>query len=428
MNQPTRVESQKSDSSIEDVKQEHVAPVSDMKDAESGDYAGNTRVADIDEGYDPAFIRKVTRKIDWRLVPYLAAAYSISLIDRTNIALARAAGMQRDLRLDISPRYSVAVIMFFIPYILFELPSNIGLRKFGPAIWLSTAVTLWGVVLIGMAYVTTWNQLAATRALVGLFEAALFPGAALLVSCWYPRRSTQKRLSFFYSLSILATGLSSLLAYGLAQLNGRNGLAGWRWIFLVEGLITIAIGLVGYFVIIDFPDKAKILNEQEREMILTRIERDRADATLDKITWAKIGQYSLDWKLWLFAFMFFSSTTASYALSYFLPRILAGMGFTGSLATILVAPPYVFALIPAIGCAVLSDKLGKKSIFVIFNALMCVFGLALFAFLPVTNRAGRYAGIFFCAGGANANVPLGEFDTSCDRERDHLLTKIISLK
>lgn len=296
----------------------------------------------------------------------------------------------------------------FVPYIIFELPSQLGLRKFGAAKWLSTAVTLWGVVLIGMAFVKTWQQLAATRALVGLFEAALFPGCAYLISCWYPRRQVQKRLSFFYTLSILATGLSSILAYGLQLLNGKGGLRGWRWIFLVEGILTVVLGLVGYVAIIDFPDKAKNLRPDEKEMILERIQRDRADAVADTLTKEKFIKYTLDWKLWVFAFMFFASTCGSYALSYFLPRILAGMGFDAALSQILVAPPYVWALVPAIGSAVMSDRTQIRSVWIMFNATCAVMGLALFAFLPLTNTAGRYAGIFLCAGGCNANVPLSE--------------------
>lgn len=191
----------------------------------------------VDEGFDPVFLRKTLTKIDWRLVPFLAALYSISLIDRTNISLARAAGMGTALELQISPRYSIAVLMFFIPYILLEIPSQIGLRKFGAAIWLSTAVTLWGCMMLAMGFVKTWQQLTALRALVGIFEAALFPGAAYLISCWYIRRQVQIRLSFFYVMSVFVTGLSSILAYGLARIaTVSDALDGWQWIFVVEGL------------------------------------------------------------------------------------------------------------------------------------------------------------------------------------------------
>ncbi|PWN34564.1 MFS general substrate transporter [Meira miltonrushii] len=362
---------------------------------------------DPDEGFDPDFLKKTIRKIDWRLVPFLAACYSISLIDRTNISLARAAGMNAALKLNVGDRYSIAVLSFFIPYILLEFPSNIGLRKFGAAIWLSTAVTLWGLMMIAMAYVKDHHQLAALRALVGVFEAALFPGAAYLISCWYIRRQVQKRLSFFYVLSVFATGMSSILAYGLGRIYTINrSLQPWQYIFVIEGGLTVFLGLIGYVVIVDFPDKAKFLTEDQKKMTLVRIQRDRADAEHDPVTWSKVKTYIMDIKLWAFALMFMGTTTASYALSYFLPRILAGMGFSTANSQILVAPPYVWALIPAIASGIMSDKTQIRSIWIVLNCFCAIMGLALFAFLPAANTAGRYAGIFLCAGGCNSNVPL----------------------
>lgn len=190
----------------------------------------------VDSGFDPEYLRKTIRKIDWRLVPFLSALYSISLIDRTNISLANVAGMGASLELT-GNRYSVAVIAFFIPYITLELLSQLGLRKFGAAIWLSSAVTLWGCMMIAMGFVQDHQQLAALRALVGVFEAALFPGAAYLISCWYVRRQIQTRLSFFYVMSVVVAGLSSILAYGLTLIATiDDSLLGWQWIFVVEGL------------------------------------------------------------------------------------------------------------------------------------------------------------------------------------------------
>lgn len=244
--------------------------------------------------------------------------------------------MGKELKLSIGERYSIAVLAFFIPYILLELPSQVGLRKFGAAIWLSSSVLLWGVVMIAMGFVHNHHQLAGLRALLGVFEATLFPGCAYLISCWYIRRQVQVRLSIFYVTSVAISGLSAILAYGLAQLHGRAGLSGWRWIFIIEGIITAFVGLLGYLIIVDLPDKAKFLSEDAKQLILTRIQRDRSDAQHDALTFKKTARYALDIKLWVFALMFGASTTGSYALSYFLPSILAGMGFDTKFSQILV--------------------------------------------------------------------------------------------
>lgn len=163
---------------------------------------------------------------------------------------------------------------------------------------------------------------------------------------------------------------------------------------------------MGYVVIVDFPDKAKFLTDDQKDMILVRIERDRADAVADAFTLKKLKTYALDIKQWLFAIMFMGTTCGSYSLSYFLPQILAGMGFGVAESQILVAPPYVWAVIPAVASGILSDRTQIRSVWIVMNALCAVLGLALFSFLPASNIAGRYAGVFLCCGGVNSNVPL----------------------
>lgn len=116
------------------------------------------------------------------------------------------------------------------------MPSQLGLRRFGARWWLGTSVILWGIVMISMAFVKTWNQLAAVRAILGIFEATLFPGAAYLIACWYPRKQMAVRNSAFYLISIVISGLSATLAYGCSMLHKKHGIQGWSWIFIVSKL------------------------------------------------------------------------------------------------------------------------------------------------------------------------------------------------
>lgn len=211
--------------------------------------------------------------------------------------------MLQDLELYVDKRYSIALLMFFIPYFIFELPSNIVLRKVGAANWLSLIVVLWGAIMISMGFVTNWGQLTALRTVLGFFEAGFFPGCVYLVSCWYVRFEIQKRMAAFYLISVVVGGFSNILAYGLVQLKGKAGLNGWRWIFIIEGLITCLLGILAFFVIIDFPDKVrekgkKFLTEAEVEIIKGRIDRDRDDSVADPLTGAKIKKHLCDFKLW----------------------------------------------------------------------------------------------------------------------------------
>ncbi|KAK0570072.1 hypothetical protein OC861_000213 [Tilletia horrida] len=378
-------------------------PVLTNADTESGSGSTNHHQAVPAANFDASFVKSTMRRVDFRLVPILALAYAISLIDRTNISLARAAGMNRELQLQIGQRYSIAVIAFFPPYIALEILSQIGLRKFGAARWLGSAVLLWGVVMIGMGFVKNWHQLVATRALLGIFEAALFPGAAYLLSCWYLRSEVQLRLTFFYLLAVVASGFSAIIAYGLTLMNGREGLAGWRWIFIIEGVVTCAIGLLAWTLIVDFPHKATFLNEDQKKMVLSRIEAERADATPDGLTWAKLGKYAVDWKIWLYAAFFMCATLGSYALSYFLPVILASMGFSGKRLYYFFIPPYVAVGPVALVEAFFADRTGRRSPFIILNSILLAVGLTLVAF--VKNNDVRYFGVFLGVIGCNSNVP-----------------------
>jgi MFS family permease len=144
--------------------------------------------------------------------------------------------MDVDLQLSIGSRYSILSMIFFIPYIIFQFPANIAIRKLGPAVWLPTLVLCWGAVTIGMGFTHSWVQALGCRIILGVLEAGYYPGCVFLLSCWYVRFEVQKRFSGFYLLALLASGFSNILAWGLSEMKGVGGLNGWRWIFIVVSL------------------------------------------------------------------------------------------------------------------------------------------------------------------------------------------------
>ncbi|TXT08878.1 hypothetical protein VHUM_03006 [Vanrija humicola] len=342
----------------------------------------------------------------------LIAMYSISLIDRTNLAVARSANenqFDKDLGTGDPTKmtYNIITVVFFVPYIIFELPSQFGLRKFGARWWLGSAVVAWGFIMLGMGFAKNWQTLAALRAVLGFFESALFPGAAFLISCWYPRRDLAVRNVIFYITSAVAGSFAKLMGFGFSQAHGKAGLHGWQWMFIIYGIITIVIGLLAYVFLVDVPTKATFLTEEEREIVQLRLERDRADSIPDALTWAKMAKYATEPLPWAFALSFMSVTTSSYSLSYFLPRILTIMGFNNVESMVLGTPAYFWALVPAIICGRIADRIpGTRGAVLIFNSCCIIAGTAMYSRLPATMRAARFAGIFLACGGSNANVPL----------------------
>lgn len=192
------------------------------------------------------------------------------------------------------------------------------------------------------------------------------------------------------------------------QLNGKANLAGWRWIFLVQGLITMVLAILAYWLLVDFPDSDRstwsFLGKAERQWIIARIQRDRGDSKVAKFNLGQFIRGGADVKIWAYAFIFFNTTTISYALAYTLPLLLVGsMGFTVGQAQCLVAPPYVFAGMVMFASAWIGDRWRFRGPLIVFNMLLCLIGLPIMGWAK--SNGVRYFGVFLVTAGANCNVP-----------------------
>jgi hypothetical protein len=217
-----------------------------------------------------------------------------------------------------------------------------------------------------------------------------------------------KRYSAFYLIGCVASAFSGILAFGIMQMNGVANLGGWRWIFVIEGIITCLLGIAGYWLLIDFPDSKRtmwqFLGEKERAWICARVNADRGDVRVHPFNIWKFLGAGLDLKIWAYAMCFFNTTTITYALAYFLPVILTeNMGFSVGAAQCLVAPPYAFAGIVMFAGSWVGDRYRIRGPIVAFNSLLCIIGLPIMGWHP--SAGVRYFGVFLVTAGANANVP-----------------------
>ncbi|KAG6828257.1 hypothetical protein H0H92_008645 [Tricholoma furcatifolium] len=331
-------------------------------------------------GVDANFERRTMRFVDWRILPLLAGLYSFALIDRINLGAAYTAGMGVDL-----------------------LPGNLVLRKFGVRNWLTFIVVAWGSVQLGMGFVPTWGYLTATRILLGALEASFFPAMVYIISTWYKRHEVQKRLAVFYLISITMGGIGPILAYVFSLLDGKQNIAGWAWIFIIEGTITLFLGVISWFFIPNFPDQNKFLSPEQTALVLRRIEEDRGDSIPDTITVSKVFKHLSDWKLWAFGIIFMCTTLPAYAQAYFLTIILRGLGWSTTAAMLLSAPPYFPSIATAFFFSWISDRTKHRGGFIVIQALMCLIGLCLTAF--ANNGHIRYFGVFLLNAGNTGTVP-----------------------
>merc|ERR1712000_459095 len=338
-------------------------PTTEHVDHDAHDHKALQEALDDDPVYTYEEQRKIIHRLDRRLISVAGVIYMNSLMDRSNLPNANIAGMDVDLEMNQGFRYSAVALVFFITYTFLQPPATILTRKIGPRPFLSGICFAWGVVMIGFGFVQDWYVLIPLRLLLGLFEAGYFPGVVYLISTWYSRYDMQKRYAAFYSLGLVSSGLSGILAYGVQQMDGLGGLEGWRWIFVIFGLMTIVAAVLGAMFLVDFPDKAldknhwRFLSRDEIQFILRRIDKDRGDASQEPWNFRKWLSAGKNWRIWSFALCFFGLTTQAYSIAYFLPIILRqNMGFSIGESQMLTAPPYAGAAIIMFICAWIGDK------------------------------------------------------------------------
>lgn len=198
---------------------------------------------------------KLKARIDMHILPFVSVLYLMAFLDRVNISNARAFKLEKDLGMS-GVQFNTALVIFFVPYILFEIPSNMLLKHFSPRTWLSICCLGFGVVTICQGLVQNYSGLLATRFFLGVFECVMFPGCFYVIGSWYRRHEAQKRFSLFFSSTSLAGAFGGLLASGIGKMDGMRGYHGWRWLFILEGVVTVLVGIFFFFTFPTFPEQA----------------------------------------------------------------------------------------------------------------------------------------------------------------------------
>jgi ACS family tartrate transporter-like MFS transporter len=264
------------------------------------------------------------RKVAWRVLPFLFLMFIWCLIDRVNLAFA-ALTMNTDLGFTTT-MYSVGVSIFFLGYCAFEVPSNLLLERFGARIWLSRIMITWGLVSSAMAFITGIYGFCTLRVLLGIAEAGFFPGVMVYLTYWFPRAYRARVISAFL-LSVPLTGaFGAPLATSLMQLEGW-GLRSWQWLFLLEGIPSVLIGILALWYLTDQPGKAHWLLPEQREWLERAIasERDELEATHGTFSaWRAM----IEPRVLVLCLVYIGSGTISYGVAYFLPQIIKGIGIS----------------------------------------------------------------------------------------------------
>ncbi|CAA9964615.1 Pantothenate transporter liz1 [Pyrenophora teres f. maculata] len=334
--------------------------------------------AGLSEEERAAHDKVLLRKLDWQLIPWLSFLYLISFLDRTNIGNAKVDGLQQDLQMT-NGQYNASLTIFFVSYSVFEPLTNVLLKKLRPSVFLPIIMILWGICMTCMGLVHNYAGLMTARWWLGVAEAGLFPGVNYYLSCWYKRSEFGIRAAIFFSAAALAGSFGGLLAAGIAQMSGVGGKPGWAWIFILEGLVTIVVGIASYWMVHDFPAEATFLSPDDRARVLRRLRADKqASASHEDFQMKYFWQSATDWKTLMFAIIYMGADGSLYAFSLFLPSIISGMGYKSTTANLLSVPPYAVAAVVTVAVGYIADHTQQRGY---CNMVVSVFGIVGFAML-----------------------------------------------
>jgi len=313
------------------------------------------------------------QRVRLRLIPFLALMYFVAYLDRVNVGFA---ALQMNTAIGLSPLdYGRGAGIFFIGYFLFEVPSNLALARVGARIWIARIAIVWGIVSVAAMFVTGPRSFAAMRFLLGAAEAGFFPGIVLYFTYWFPARERARAVAQFSTASMAAGIVGAPLSGALLSLGGVAGLAGWQWLFLVEGVPAIVLGIVALGYLTDGPERASWLQADERAWLAAELARDRAVSPRAHAVGVRAGL--LDPQVWQLAAVLFLIVTSGYGFSFFLPQIVKRLSGASYLEVGLwTAVPFLVAAIGMVTIAAHSDRTGERRWHVAACAALASVGLA----------------------------------------------------
>ena len=314
--------------------------------------------------------RATLSKILWRLLPFLFLLYIVAYLDRINVGFA-ALQMRSQLGFNDAV-YGLGAGIFFAGYVVFQIPSNLILQRAGARRSISALMIVWGVISSCMLFVRTPHQFYIMRFLLGLAEAGFFPGVIFYMRGWFPASVRARAIAFFMTAAPLSGVIGGPLSGALLGLNQKGGLAGWQWLFLIEGLPAIILGVIVFFVFVDLPQLAAWLHEDERDWLRATLEQELVaqPAAQNKNSFSAFRNPYV----WLLALAYVGLNTGTYGISLWLPSVIHKISTSSNLAIgFISAIPYLFAAVAMVLVGIHSDRSGERR----WHIAICAFTAAI---------------------------------------------------
>jgi MFS transporter, ACS family, tartrate transporter len=361
----------------------------------------------------PAEQQAALSKVTWRLLPLLFFCYIIAYVDRINVGFAKlhlreALGVSPDI---FDSVYGFGAGFFFIGYFIFEVPSNLILQRVGARIWIARIMILWGIVSMCFMFLQGKTMFYSMRFLLGAAEAGFFPGVILYLTYWYPSADRARTVALFTLGGVAAGVIGSPISGALLHMDGVLGLAGWKWLFLLEALPAIIMGFVILWLLPNNPKSARWLSEREKQWIQKRLDDDAASCAVHQHH--RLAEAFTSGRVWLLCLLYFLMNVGGYGYEMWLPSIVKGFsGQSDVVVGFINAIPYFIAAVVMILVGRHSDRTGERPGHVALCAISAAVGFGLAAWFK--NPFLAMAGLTIAFAGLKSTLgPFWAMSTAC---------------
>ncbi|THV50655.1 hypothetical protein BGAL_0141g00040 [Botrytis galanthina] len=361
--------------------------------------------------------KQILKRLDFYLIPLVMIMFFTLNLDRGNISNALTDNMMKDLSMN-QEIVNTGNSLVYVGICIGDIPANLMIQKVGADIWLPCQLLAWGLVATFQAFIKNKSGFLATRFLLGLCESGFIPGTLWYLTKWYTKRELGKRTVLFFIGSYTANLLNGLIAYGLLRLRGRAGLTGWQWLFLIDGLATLTVGIATLFLLPRDPSRGNSIiklplssfTPRESEILLGRLVRDNPYNTDPRDS--HLSQFQIvvsvltDWKVWAHCSMALLGLEYSPPIGTYSPSIIKSFGFGTFNSNLLVMPNSALLIITTFTLSWWSDKVNSRSIPIMFAAVWLLIGLIVLDTLPHTKSNWTFYAFLVFTGGSPSWHPL----------------------
>ncbi|KAL7628837.1 hypothetical protein AAE478_000352 [Parahypoxylon ruwenzoriense] len=355
---------------------------------------------------DPVEI-KLVRKLDLYILPILWLMYFFNFLDRNAMVNGKLDGLDKQLNMK-GYEYNTCISILFVGYLAGQVPSNMLLNRVRPSLFMAGFMMAWSITTLCTFLVQDYTTMLIARLVLGIVESPFYPGALYMLSMFYTRKEIATRMSVFYTGNMAASAFSGLISAPVfVGLGGVRGLAGWQWLFIIQGSLSMVVAVTGFFLLPDAPLKTKWLTPEERQLAHDRIAKDTTGRREGGTSVMKgLREAVVDYRTWVFCLMDNLHLSAN-GFKNFLPTVVKNLGLDTTTALVLTCPPYIFAAFASILVSWSSGRFNERTWHITLSKAIAIAGFAIS--MATLNTAARYVGIMLFVGatyGVN-NIILG---------------------